>query len=200
MARRMGISEQEAVEFSLGFDVAYPEIPAWQDGLRRQTMAGHKIVTRFGRYRTFPFTGNPSLDEATDRQRKNFPIQATASDLNLWMVWELHQEFKRRKWYGKEVRQFNVVHDSSALEIIEEVWEEVTVVSKGLLENRALLPFDFPAPLRTSETIGRDAGLMLDEDNLIDYKGMSVTSDLLPSGWAVLIDPARGNKKVAYKL
>jgi DNA polymerase I-like protein with 3'-5' exonuclease and polymerase domains len=178
LARRMGLSERDAEEFAHGFAEAYPEIQAWQDRVWRTCISGRKVKTLFGRYRSFPVTGDSYDDSRMWRQAVNYPIQSLASDINLWMSWEVNRELQKSglsKWAWIN----NVVHDSEWLEAHQDCWLEAFTLAKQVMEDRSRLPFDFGAPLRVAGVVGFDLGTMMDESYLVDHMGFKVDPRLV---------------------
>lgn len=180
-ARRMGIPVEDAIAFDKWFDETYPQIKAWQDELWSKACRGEKIYTSFERKRSFPVTGDPGIDAATDRQLVNYPVQSKASDMNLWLHAELNDELDRLGM-ASLCEMYEVVHDSGGYEVDESVLNDFLNLSVSVLQDPTRLPFEFNAPLKVEVVVGQNAGAMLQEDQLVAYKhrpNILTTPDLL---------------------
>jgi len=145
-----GISLADAEEFMSHYFRVFRGVRAYQDGIRNRIRAGNKVIENFfGRRR------NLQGYEEADAIRKafNFPIQSTASDLNLIVLNEIAEYLRVN---GLKSLLVATVHDSIVVDAPPEEVEEIVQLMKQAPES---LQFDFMSfPLRVDISIGERWG------------------------------------------
>ena len=99
LAKMIGSTREEAQEKINMFMERFPKVREWIRKTHTMLANYGYVTTPFGRKRRLP--GIWSMDEATvasaKRQAQNAPIQATASDLNLWLLTYIHKHMDKTK-------------------------------------------------------------------------------------------------------
>lgn len=158
-AARMGIDEQAAIQFFREFDVEFPEIPEYKKKVREAVRNGELITTLFKRKRSFPLIGFNIDPEEQYRRAINFNIQASASDITIWKLWEIY-EWMDRNNLCDAIHPVNVVHDAIWFEVDEHRLEELLPQVASIMEDMTTLPFEFDGQLLTTVKKGRNLGKM----------------------------------------
>jgi len=121
MARHAKLPVAVAEQFQRNYFDQFPGIPKWHRWVAQQLQTTHRLVTPFGRERTFFGRAN---DDTTLREAIAFsPQSATADRLNLilWRVW----------YYMPEVQLIAQVHDALYFQYPEHL-DEQDVISRAL--------------------------------------------------------------------
>jgi len=149
----INIPLKKAEEYIRKFFIAYPVLKAWVDEQKSKVLGSRMVVSPFGRIRRLMGTSDDDL-----RQGVNAPVQGTASDLTLFSVMFLHNEFKRR---GLKSHIVGSVHDSILFDVADEELHCVVTLIKQIMEG---LDFDFiKVPLKVDVAIGKAWGEILME-------------------------------------
>lgn len=145
---------QKAREFYANFYTAYPEIKLYKERITALLNAGEKVETLFHRLRSFPLVG----DAGKQRRRAiNFPVQASASDITLWKLWEILR-FLDTTGLIYDCYPINVVHDAIWFLVRKEKRAELMPKLASIMEDMSTLPFRFDVPLMTSPKVGPHLG------------------------------------------
>lgn len=158
-AARMGIKEDDAVKFFREFDLEFPEILAYKAKVREEVRLGNLILTLFRRKRSFPLTGFNIDPEEQYRRAINFNIQASASDITIWKLWEIYQWIDENN-LSDVIHPVNIVHDAIWFEIDEKYYEELIPQVAAIMEDMSTMPFPFDVPLLTTVKKGKHLGKM----------------------------------------
>lgn len=118
------ISKEEARTLLTEWFTPQPEVKTFFNEKVRTALQGIPAYTFFGRKRNFIVTKKNKFN--IRNQAMNTPIQATASDLTIFSLIEIHKELKERK-LGRIVL---TVHDSIIVENKPEDTEAVTELMK----------------------------------------------------------------------
>lgn len=118
------LSEEEAVQSRDGFFKTYKMLGPWHAETQKRAEKYGVIESPFGRVYSFDFNG---VDGETrgrlGRQSINYPVQGTASDLNLYIMGSLWA-WKRAE--GIDLRFVGTVHDSMLMDVDKAMVETVT--------------------------------------------------------------------------
>jgi len=123
---------EEATADRNGFFADYPRLREWHERQRRLANKHQRVVSPLGRVRHLPDILSQDKDVRSDceRQAINSPVQATASDLMLFALIELHRIMPPR-----EARIVGTVHDSILFEVKDEHVDEWCGVIKETMED-----------------------------------------------------------------
>lgn len=130
LAERERISLQEAEQFFNGFFRSFSGVRRWQERQRLRLQKTDVVTSPFGRRRNLgAYVGEEKIKRAY-----NFPIQSTASDINLYMMGTL---WRKMKQLGLKSKFIATVHDSIVLEV---PGSEVETVRSLLLQVSESIP------------------------------------------------------------
>ncbi|UKM63152.1 DNA polymerase family A [Weizmannia phage Youna2] len=132
---------------------------------RKDPLLGRVYETPIGRIRPFGLITEKNRN-GVQNEAGNFPIQATASDLTVWSICRLVEEFdKMNEELGFEaVRLVNTVHDS----IIAEVWANEDIIKrtrdtfKRIMESAGKILLNTDVPFVADAEIGHRWGSLYD--------------------------------------
>lgn len=158
-AERMGIPEERAVAFFKEFNIEFPEIQAYKEMIREAVRNGELIKTLFGRKRSFPLLGYNIDQEEQYRRAINFNIQASASDITLWKLFEIYA-FIEANNLEDVIYPINIVHDAIWFEVDKSRIDDLLPKIAGIMEDMSTLPFNFDIPLLTTIKFGENLGKM----------------------------------------
>ena len=141
---------QKYAKVNYGIDVSLAEAEVNRDrffslyrGLepwhkRQKAIVAHRgeVTSPFGRVRHLPNinSNDQGVRMEAERQAINSPVQATASDLTLFAMVQLHKEVLN----PREIRMVMTVHDSIRFEVREEMVGEYAPAIKEVMENLPL--------------------------------------------------------------
>ena len=131
LALLAGMSYQEAQEFIDKYFEQRPRLKRYLEKTKELTQKQGYIETLFGRRRYLPDVQSSSirLRAAALRQAINMPIQGTEADLMKMAMIKLESQL------DEDCRQIMQVHDSIILECPDKKVEQVSILTKEVLEN-----------------------------------------------------------------
>jgi DNA polymerase I-like protein with 3'-5' exonuclease and polymerase domains len=126
------VTPEEAHTDREGFFEDYPALRVWHERQRRLARRYRMVRSPLGRIRHLPDIGSSteSVRQEAERQAINSPVQATASDLMLMSLVELHRLLDPK--HGFVV---GTVHDSILFEIRDEYVDEYAEIIKTTMED-----------------------------------------------------------------
>lgn len=153
LASVAGIPVPVASQFIERYKARLPRVQRWIHKIHRECLIHGQVRDLFGRIRRLPID-DPESDEGHHalRQAVNFPIQSTASGLNLLCMNDIHAILRR----GMRSVLIGTVHDSQVFDawlpeleelcmIIDEVWGRPDTHRYG---------FEFNVPLKVDISFG----------------------------------------------
>lgn len=123
IAAQIGCSVETAQGYIDGFFAAAPKYAEWYRAQHRNALENGRSTTPFGRVRRWNIITRENKQNVLN-QAVNFPVQSTASDINLLAMIKLNQQFKDT---GLGHVLF-VVHDSQDYEVREGKEAEVAAM------------------------------------------------------------------------
>ncbi|GFY65210.1 DNA polymerase I [Trichonephila inaurata madagascariensis] len=166
LAKRLGITFQEAAEYINYYFSCYPEIKVYMEKAVSIARLHGYVETLFGR-RCFVRDINntiPYVRQFAERAAINAPLQGTAADIIKRATIQLFDQLK----VGKIILQ---VHDELLVEVEDEKVQETAKLMKDVMENA----IEISIPLEVEVKIGDNWGLnSLNYDlNIVNSKSMS---------------------------
>ena len=130
-------SHEEAEATRGAFFEAYPDLPKWYNKQRRLAREFGRVETPMGRVRHLPDIYSPDrgVRAEAERQAINSPVQGFASDMLLFGMVLIHDEFKRQNIDGHVI---GTVHDACNFDIAEHELPRALPIIKHTLENLPL--------------------------------------------------------------
>jgi len=126
LAKKENIPVVEAEDFVKGFFHEFRKVKNWQLSQKMKSERNPRVKTKFNR------VWNLSAYAGNERHKRsfNFPIQSTASDINLYFLGLFHEFLEeQRQSYNLKSKIVNTVHDSI---VVDCPADEVEVISKML--------------------------------------------------------------------
>ena len=113
----------------------FSDLEAWHDRQRRVAHNYHRVVSPLGRVRHLPdiLSSDNGVRMEAERQAINSPVQATASDLMLFSMVQLHPRLDPRDAF-----LVGTLHDAIFLQVREDAVDEVAPIVKETMENLPL--------------------------------------------------------------
>jgi len=113
----------------------FSDLEAWHDRQRRVAHNYHRVVSPLGRVRHLPdiLSSDNGVRMEAERQAINSPVQATASDLMLFSMVQLHPRLDPRDAF-----LVGTLHDAIFLQVREDAVDEVAPIVKEVMENLPL--------------------------------------------------------------
>ncbi|WP_341812112.1 DNA polymerase I [Wolbachia endosymbiont (group A) of Conops quadrifasciatus] len=153
LAKRLGITFQEAAEYINYYFSCYPEIKAYMEKAVSIARLHGYVETLFGRrcfvrdiHNTIPY-----MRQFAERAAINAPLQGTAADIIKRATIQLFDQLK----IGKIILQ---VHDELLVEVEDEKVQETTELMKDIMENA----IEISIPLEVEIKIGDNWALNYD--------------------------------------
>jgi DNA polymerase-1 len=159
-SRSTGVDKNRANEFIKRFSQRYPKVFACLEGLKKQAVAQGYVETILGRRRYFDFTTNMlrslkgknpeeidlsklknlgAYDAGLLRAAANAPIQGSSADIIKIAMVKLHEILQNYRYKAHILLQ---VHDELVFEVHPDVWQELQVIIKSVMETA--VPLDVP--------------------------------------------------------
>lgn len=130
LAKNLGITQEEADDKLSRYMEQFSGVKRWIDETHSYARKHLHVVTPLGRVRHLPEIALPDRQAVSGalRQAQNAPVQATASDLTLWLLYHVFINMNREKAH------FLIsVHDSGVYAVKEEYMEEfIDILGKGI--------------------------------------------------------------------
>jgi DNA polymerase-1 len=150
LAKRLGISQEEASAFIDAYFTRYPGVAAFQTQLLREARAKGYITTMLGRRRAI----QGIRERSTHRQRNqperealNAVIQGSAADMIKKAMLNLHRYLKREKSPARMLLQ---IHDELVFETPKENVRELA----GVVEKEMTTALPLAVPLKVDVAAG----------------------------------------------
>jgi uracil-DNA glycosylase family 4 len=160
IAAEHDIPIEEAQEMRQAWFKRFANAAKWLDELHRSPLTGRTVVTPFGRRRRFGVVSRDNYVELKN-QSANFPMQSTASDLNMYSGMRIQEKWDR---LGIDAHVVCLVHDAIVVECPEETANERAAELRAMMEDtpRRVLATEIEFPVDVH--IGRAWGsLKLEE-------------------------------------
>jgi DNA polymerase-1 len=130
LSKNLDISQEEAEDKLSRYMQQFYGVKRWIDDTHAFARKHLKVVTPFGRARNLPDIGLPDRGAVSGalRQAQNAPIQATASDLTLWLLHYIYSHI------DKDNAVFLVsVHDSGVYAVKDEYMDSfINILKEGM--------------------------------------------------------------------
>lgn len=99
LARHLKVDQSEAEDKLARYMNQFSGVKKWIEATHRYALKNHQVVTPFGRLRHLPEVGLPDKGAVSGalRQAQNAPVQATASDLTLWLLLKVFESMDSSK-------------------------------------------------------------------------------------------------------
>ncbi len=149
------LTDTEADQFRTRFFDLYNMLPAWHDRQRRIARRQKAVRTPLGRLRRLPEIDSPDryLAGEAERQAINSPVQSCASDLTLFSLVRITNEFDR-----EDVQVVGTVHDAILImvrdEVLDEVLPRINEIMIGTDEVEATFKTHINVPLEIEMKVG----------------------------------------------
>lgn len=151
IASEYGLSVAEARSGMDRFFEVIPEIVAFRDRTKADVLAGHDLVTPWGRRRRYALITNENVSDIMNEALAFLP-QSTASDMCLQALTWTRKELRGVAWIR------NIVHDSIMLECKPEDVERVKqVVEHNMIESAKTIVGDY-VTFAVDTTVGKNWG------------------------------------------
>lgn len=169
------VTEEEARAFRTTFFSQFDRLPAWHARQRRLAHKHGRVVSPIGRVRHLPdiTSANDDVRAEAERQAINSPIQGFASDMALWSMVLLDNQFKE---LGMKASPIGAVHDAVNFEIPNEELAVALPMIKHTMENLPLestFGVDLNVPIIADLKLGNRWGgaTELTVDQILNWKG-----------------------------
>ena len=133
LSKNLDISQEEAEDKLSRYMQQFYGVKRWIDDTHAFARKHLKVVTPFGRARNLPDIGLPDRGAVSGalRQAQNAPIQATASDLTLWLLHYIYSHI------DKDNAVFLVsVHDSGVYAVKDEYMDYfINILKEGIYKS-----------------------------------------------------------------
>ena len=155
---KMTLAEAEA--FRDGFFASYPGLLVWHDAQVEHAREFGFVRSPLGRVRHLPeiHSSFSQIRSKAERQAINSPVQATLSDLNIYGISKLEEEFDG---HDDEFCVIGATHDSADGYVREDQWESHLTVAAGImgtLDVRETFEWDHQLPFPVDAEIGKTMG------------------------------------------
>lgn len=143
LARRIGVSDQEAADYIEAYFSQYPLVQRYMDETFAYANENLHVVTLLGRRVPTPGVRDANRMRRDNARRAaiNGPIQGSAADMIKKAMVDVHREFESRD----DVKLLLTVHDELVIEAKDDVINEAAQRCREIME--AALPLDVPAPV-----------------------------------------------------
>jgi DNA polymerase-1 len=133
LAQRLEIGRAEAQEHIDVYFDRFPEVRDFMQGIVAAARESGYTTTILGRRRYLPelSSGNFRTRQAGERMALNAPIQGSAADIIKKAMVVLEQDLRRRKLGAEMLLQ---IHDELVLEVPDDELEEVTELTRSVME------------------------------------------------------------------
>lgn len=174
LAEGMGVTVEEAEEFTAQWYKAYPEVEAW---IKRQKKYAQKygyVYNMFGRKRRLYNINSEKygLKLEAERQAVNTPIQGTASDFGLFSQVVIREKILRGE-FPRDLHQVYTVHDSIGYYIRPQYIHELVPQIVEICANpqtKEYFGFELKkVKMKVSPEIGKDWADLTEYSNTEDY-------------------------------
>lgn len=166
IAAEHDIPEEEAEEMRQAWFERFPQAAAWLSKLHQSPFKGRTVVSPFGRRRRFGVVSRDNYHDLKN-QSANFPMQSTASDLNLFSAMRAQDKWD---YEGTDAHIICLVHDAVVAECPEEIADRVAKELGDIMSDtpkRVLNPtVEFPVDVH----IGRRWGTLKLEEMTVEKK------------------------------
>ena len=139
LSKNLDISQEEAEDKLSRYMQQFYGVKRWIDDTHAFARKHLKVVTPFGRARNLPDIGLPDRGAVSGalRQAQNAPIQATASDLTLWLLHYIYSHI------DKDNAVFLVsVHDSGVYAVKDEYMDSfINILKEGMYKLNTTFTF-----------------------------------------------------------
>lgn len=152
LARRLGISYAEAIDFQERFFDAMPTVRDWIDATHEEVSAKGYIETLFGRRIHIPHcrSKDSGLRARAHRQSVNYKIQGSAADLMRLAITAVDDAF-----VGSSAKLLLSVHDELVIECPWVRAEHFASLTKQVMETCSDTWVDWHVPIRADASWGR---------------------------------------------
>jgi len=130
LANSTGLPPKEAIEFVKNYKDLMPDVQEFIRDVKRRIREDRYIESPFGRRRRFPLVTTDNIDNL-HREGVNFPVQSGASDLTLYSLTRLTEEFS----HMPETNIVAMVHDSLVVECPMDNYEEIAGIMQKVMES-----------------------------------------------------------------
>lgn len=124
LADQIKSTKEDAQDKLTRFMTQFPKVKQWIDNIHRSVRVKGYVSTPLGRKRHLPtiWVNSNEIQSEARRQAQNSPVQATASDLALWLLIRITKNMNKEK--GAFVASVHdsgvfIIHDSYITEFIE---------------------------------------------------------------------------------
>jgi DNA polymerase-1 len=167
------VTEEEAQAFRRAFFDQFPMLLKWHASCKAFARKHGYVISPLGRKRNLPdiYSQVQSVANEAGRQAINSPVQSFASDMALWSMVLVNQQFKKR---GMKATPIGTVHDAVNYEVpADEVHIAVPII-KHTMENLPLQKYfgiDLNVPIIGDVKLGTHWGDSLEMDNEVSVNG-----------------------------
>jgi DNA polymerase-1 len=150
LAQRLEISRDEATEQIDAYFSQFPQVRDFMKGIVAEARATGYTTTLLGRRRYLPELASSNFRDRQmgERMALNAPIQGAAADIIKKAMVELQQALRSR---GLAAEMLLQIHDELVLEVPDDEFEEVSALTRQVMENVIQLK----VPLRVDIGSGR---------------------------------------------
>ena len=150
LAQRLEISRDEATEQIDAYFSQFPQVRDFMKGIVAEARATGYTTTLLGRRRYLPELASSNFRDRQmgERMALNAPIQGAAADIIKKAMVELQQALRSR---GLAAEMLLQIHDELVLEVPDDEFEEVSALTRPVMENVIQLK----VPLRVDIGSGR---------------------------------------------
>jgi uracil-DNA glycosylase family 4 len=148
LSKQLGCTESEAAAKMSKYMNTFPELAQWIQSQQQYVRAHGKVHTPLGRTRNLPVCDGRAL-----RQAVNAPIQATASDFNLWILNYLDSRLDPESaWL------IGAIHDAGEIMVKDEKVNDVLhMLKEAIVQLNNVMKF-LKVPVTIDVEIGQRAG------------------------------------------
>ena len=134
LSKDLGVSFSEAKDMIETYYESYPKVKEYLDNVVKNATQKGYAETIFGRRRTIPELSSTSKNtfEFGERTAKNHPMQGSAADIIKIAMIRLNKELLQNNLKSKIMIQ---VHDELDLSVKKDEIEDVTMLTKEIMEN-----------------------------------------------------------------
>jgi len=150
LAQRLEIDREEAQGHIDAYFARFPEVRDFMDGMVEDARIAGYTTTLLGRRRYLPELASPNFRDRQmgERMALNAPIQGSAADIIKKAMIVLDAALAERQ---RSARLLLQIHDELVLEVPDEDLEEITELTKAIMEDIVILR----VPLRVDTATGK---------------------------------------------
>jgi DNA polymerase-1 len=150
LAQRLEIDREEAQGHIDAYFARFPEVRDFMDGMVEDARIAGYTTTLLGRRRYLPELASPNFRDRQmgERMALNAPIQGSAADIIKKAMIVLDAALAERQ---RSARLLLQIHDELVLEVPDEDLEEITELTKSIMEDIVTLR----VPLRVDTATGK---------------------------------------------